>query len=115
MLKYKNIATVGVSVDLHNNYSIIAFANWNKELNLYESSLYIKRDDIDILELIESCERIQLENSDSKSIRTDIATWITDLNNKKFFDYYINRFEYEQVCSYKGFEFVEKERLCRDV
>lgn len=115
MLKYKNIATVVISVDLHNDYSIVAFANWNKELNLYESSLYIKRDDIDILELIESCERIQLENSDSKSIRTDIATWITDLNNRKFFDYYINRFEYEQVCSYKGFEFVEKERLCEDV
>lgn len=115
MLKYKNIATVVISVDLHNDYSIIAFANWNKELNLYESSLYIKRNDIDILELIESCERIQLENSDSKSIRMDTATWITDLNNRKFFDYYINRFEYEQVCSYKGFEFVEKERLYSDV
>ena len=115
MLKYKNIATVVISVDLHNDYSIVAFANWNKEFNIYESSLYIKRDDIDILELIESCERIQLENSDSKSIRTDIATWITDLNNNQFFDYYINRFEYEQECSYKGFELVEKERLCSDV
>lgn len=115
MLKYKNVATVVISVDLYNNYSIVALSNWNKEFNLYETSLYIKRDDIDILELIESCERIQIENSDSKSIRTDIATWITNLNNKQFFDYYIARFEYEQECSCKGFELVEKERLCNDV
>lgn len=111
MLKYKNIATVGISVDLHNNYSILAFANWNKENNHYEVIFYIKRNDIDLLELIEKLENVSFQNSDSKTIRTDIANYITTLLSDGFFDYYINRYEYEQKCFDKGNDIFEMERL----
>lgn len=111
MLKYKNIATVGISVDLHNNYSILAFANWNKENNNYEATFYIKRNDIDLLELIEKLENVSFQNSDSKTIRTNIANYITTLLSDGFFDYYINRYEYEQKCFDKGNDIFEMERL----
>lgn len=111
MLKYTNIATVGISVDLHNNYSILVFANWSKENNHYEVIFYIKRNDIDLLELIEKLENVSFQNSDSKSIRTDIANYITTLLSDGFFDYYINRYEYEQKCFDKGNDIFEMERL----
>lgn len=111
MLKYTNIATVGISVDLHNNYSILAFANWNKENNNYEATFYIKKNDIDLLELIEKLESVSFQNSDSKSIRTDIANYITTLLSDGFFDYYIKRYEYEQKCFDKGNDIFEMERL----
>lgn len=111
MLKYTNITTVGISVDLHNNYSILAFANWNKENNDYTATFYIKRNDINLLELIEKLENVSFQNSESKSIRTDIANYITTLLSYGFFDYYINRYEYEQKCFDKGNDIFEMERL----
>lgn len=114
MLKYTNIATVGISVDLHNNYSILAFANWNKENNNYEATFYIKRNDIDLLELIEKLENVSFQNSNSKSIRIDIANYITALLSDGFFNYYINRYEYEQKCFDNGNDICEMERLSHD-
>lgn len=111
MLKYKNIATIVTSIDLHNNYSIIAFGNWNKENNCYTVTFYIKRNDIDLLELIEKQENVLFNNSDMKSIRTDIANYVTTLLSDGFFNYYINRYEYEQKCFDKGNELFEVERL----
>ena len=111
MLKYTNIATIGISVDLHNNYSVIAYANWNKDNNNYEVTFYIKRNDIDILELIENFENVPFINSDFKSIRVDIANHITTLLSDGFFNYYINRYEYEQNCFDRGNELFEKEQL----
>lgn len=114
MLKYENIATIVISVNLHNNYSIVSFANWDKENNAYEVTLYLKRNDVDLLELIEKQENVVFD-SDSKSIRTDMARYITDLFEEGYFDYYINRFEFEQECSNKGFDFYEEERLNNDI
>ena len=111
MLKYTNIATVGISIDLHNDYSILAFANWSKENNCYETTFYIKRNDIDLLELIEKQENVLFVNSNAKSIRTDIADYVTTLLSQDFFTYYMNRYEYEQSCFDKGNEFNETKRL----
>ena len=111
MLKYTNIATVGISIDLHNDYSVLAFANWSKENNCYETTFYIKRNDIDLLELIEKQENVLFVNSNAKSIRADIADYVTTLLSYDFFTYYMNRYEYEQNCFDKGNEFYEMERL----
>lgn len=114
MLKYTNIATVGASVDLHNDYSVVTFANWNKENKCYEATFYIKRNDVNLLDLIERLEKVSFQNSELKSIRTDIANYITALLSDGFFNYYINRYEYEQKCFDKGNELFEKEQLSYD-
>lgn len=115
MLKYKNIASVGIAVDLHNNYTVLSFANWNKEENNYKTTFYIKRNDVDLLELIEELEVVVFTKSDSKTIRTDIANYITTLLYNNFFDRYITRYEYEQECFDRGNDFFEEERLGNNV
>ena len=47
MLRYEIIANVGISVDLHNNYTVVALAKWNKEKEYYLATFYIKQTDID--------------------------------------------------------------------
>lgn len=108
MLKYKNIATVVLSVDLHNNYSVIAIGDWHKEEKNYTVSLFIKANDIDLLDKIEKQDNVVFA-SDMKSIRTDIAKYITDLHDSKFFDYYVNRYNYEMKCFDIGNEELEKQ------
>ncbi len=110
MLRYKNFATTTISVDLMNDYSVIAMANWNNATKKYNVTFYIKRNDIDMLDLIERVENLEFD-SDIKSIKSDISTYITTLLTEGFFDYYIKRYEYEQKCFDKGNELFEQERL----
>lgn len=111
MLRYKNIASVGITVDLQNSYTIMALANWNKNEECYEAIFYIKRNDIDLLELIEDLETVVFTEANSQTIRTDMANYITTLHSEGFFNRYITRYEYEQECFDRGNEFYESERL----
>ena len=110
MLRYENIVTTVISVDLQNNYKVIAMANWNSEIKKYFVTLYIKRRDIDMLDLIEEQENVKFD-SDMKSIRTDIAKSITTLLTDGFFAKYIERYEYEMNCFDRGNELFENERF----
>ena len=58
MLKYNNIANSVISVNLHNNYSIIAFAKWEFKTEKYSVSLYIKENTIDHLDLLDDYKNI---------------------------------------------------------
>lgn len=107
MLKYENIATIVISVDLHNDYSIISMAKWDKESQKYLVSLYIKRNDIDMLDLIEKQEDITF-NSDIKTIRNDMTQYITTLLTDGFFKYYIDRYEHAQKCHDFGEDHYDK-------
>ena len=49
MLRYEIIANVGISVDLHNNYTVVALAKWNKEKESYSRNpnllkIYVPKD-----------------------------------------------------------------------
>lgn len=110
MLKYENMANLTISVNLQNDYSVIAMADWNKKNKNYNVTFYLKRDDINILDLMEKQENVEF-NSNLKSIKTDVAKYITNLLTDGFFKYYIERYEYEQKCFDKGNEFYESERL----
>lgn len=94
MLRYENIANMTLLVNLHNNYSIVAMvkSNHKEEVDNYNMTLYIKRNDIDILDLIESQENINFD-SNSKTIRVDVTKHITTLLSNGFFDYYIERYQ----------------------
>lgn len=119
MIKYKNVATVAISVDLPTNhankYSVTAFAQWNKEKSCYEVTLYLKRADIDILELIEKAEKVLFETATASSIRGNIASYIEKLISDNFFSYYIDRYEYEQKCFDRGNDLFENEGLTHNV
>lgn len=109
-LRYEEVGKLIISVDLQNNYSIIAIANWFKNNDNFEITLFLKREDIDMLSLIEEKNKIKF-NSNMKSIRADIASYITQLSIEGFFKKYIDRYEYELKCFDRGCEIFESERL----
>lgn len=111
MLRYTNFCTTAISVDLRNSYHIISVATWNKEEQCYFVSLYIKEKNIDLFELIEKHENVRFDEKDPKSIRSAMAENITKLYSEGFFDYYINRYDFEMKCFDKGIEFWEAENV----
>lgn len=116
-MKYKNIATVVISIGIPTHtsykYSVYAFAQWNKRKEVYEVSLYLKRSDIDMLELIEKAENIVFDNATANSIRLDIVNYVEKLIADNFFYYYISRYKYEQKCFDRGNDLFERERLSK--
>lgn len=109
MLRYKNEATLSISIDLQNEYTIVAMANWDGDEKKYHVTLYMKRNDIDDLKLIGRACDIEFESS-VKDIKTDIAKYVTTLLSDGFFEYYIRLYEYEQQCFDRGFDLYEQER-----
>lgn len=53
-MKYEIIGDTSIIIDLHNGYSILAMSRWNKEERLYNTTLYIKKNDIDRFDLRKS-------------------------------------------------------------
>lgn len=43
MLRYEIIANVGISVDLHNNFTVVALAKWNKKKESYSATFILNR------------------------------------------------------------------------
>lgn len=68
MLRYEIIANVGISVDLHNNYTVVALAKWNKEKESYLATFYIKQTDIDHLDLMDDTKTIVMEETNRQSL-----------------------------------------------
>lgn len=110
MLRYENIAYITISVNLQNDYSVLGMISRNMEEGQYHATLYIKRNDISILDLVEKAEDLIFE-SDAKSIKVDVTRKISALLDEGFFTYYINRYEYEQKCFDRGNDLFEMERL----
>ena len=96
-------------IDLHNSYSIIAIKIWNAEQNNYTVMLMLKENTVDRWSLIEDIEPLEF-NTNYKFINSAILKKVSELNNEEFFNYYIQRYEYELECFDKGNEFFEKER-----
>lgn len=111
MLRYENMGTICIKIDLHNrNYSVIAIAKWNKETEKYMTTLYLKENNVDLLDLMEKYKDVEFD-SDSSSIRNDILQEVSKLNDYDSFKYYIDRYDLEQKCFDRGLEIVTREEL----
>lgn len=94
--KYRNNQDI-ISIDLHNGYTIIAIKIWNKPEGNYTVELHIKENTIDRWDLVDDADSLVF-NEDFKTINTAILKKVVKLLNDGFFDYYINRYEYEIEC-----------------
>lgn len=111
MLRYENIGTACIKIDLHNrNYSVVAIAKWNKETEKYTATLYLKENSVELLDLMEKYKDIEFE-SDSSSIRNAILQEVSKLNDYDSFKYYMDRYDLEQKCFDRGLEIVTREEL----
>lgn len=104
-MRYEIMANTVIKIDLHNNYSVVAFAKWNVEAEKYSVDLYIKENTIDHLDLLDDYKNIIFE-SDIKSIKTDITKHIETLYNEGKIERYIKRSEYELKCFNIGNEII---------
>ena len=106
MLRYKNLGNSVISVNLNNGYSVVAISIWDRGDNVYRTTLYLKGDTYDTLELIEGKEGMVVK-ADMKTIKGELTKIITNLLKYGFFKHYIERYVYMMKCFDKGNEFFE--------
>lgn len=99
-----------LAIDLHNGYTVIAIKSWNLDEQKYVVQLMLKENTVDKWDLIEKAESVEF-NVGHKIINSAILKHVATLLSDGFFDYYIQRYEYELNCFDIGNEIVEKERL----
>ena len=111
-LKYEkfNNSNDIITIDLHNGYTVIAVTGFNAENRVYTTTLFLKDNAIDNWKLIENTENLEF-HTNQNTINSAILKQISTFLDEGFFDYYIQRYEYETNCFNVGNDLVESERL----
>ena len=111
-LKYEkfNNSNDVITIDLHNGYTVIAVTGFNAENRVYTTTLFLKENTIDTWKLIENAENLEF-HANHNTINSAILKQVSTFLQEGFFDYYIQRYEYEMKCFDKGNSIYEKERL----
>ena len=107
--KFNNSNDV-IAIDLHNGYTVIAITGFNTENRVYTTTLFLKDNTIDIWKLIENAENLEF-HANQNTINSAILKKVSAFLEEGFFDYYIQRYEYEMKCFDIGDEIKQKERL----
>ena len=111
-LKYEkfNNSNDVIMIDLHNGYTVIAITGFNAENRVYTTTLFLKENTIDTWKLIENAENLEF-HANHNAINSAILKQVSTFLQEGFFDYYIQRYEYEMKCFDKGNNIYEKERI----
>ena len=105
--KYRNSNEI-ITIDLHNGYTVIAIST--SENGSYITTLFLKDNTIDTWKLIEKAENLEF-HANQNTIDSAILKKVSSFLEEGFFDYYIQRYEYEMKCFDIGDEIKQKERL----
>ena len=110
-LKYTklNNANNVLSIDLGNGYSVIAIHGYSKILNQFEVTLFIKDNQFATWRMIGNAEKLSFGGT-FKTINAIILKEIEALHEDKFFNYYIEQYQFEESCLSDVIEKVERER-----
>lgn len=106
--KYRGLDNI-ITIDLHNDYTIVAIIG-KDETGTYDVELRIKENTVEKWDFIEKAEHLTF-NATEKTINSAILKQVATFLEDGFFDYYINRYEYELKYFDIGNELAEKERL----
>lgn len=115
MLRYENKGYI-IEINLpkefgYERYSVECRYKYDKLKEKYSLSMWLKRDDIDDTFKIDSQEiDTQYITSSKESIKQDICRIVEQASLSRFFDYYIERYEYTYKCFDKGSELFDEER-----
>ena len=105
--KYRNSNEI-ITIDLHDGYTVIAIST--RENGSYITTLFLKENTIDTWKLIEKAENLEF-HANQNTIDSAILKKVSSFLEEGFFDYYIQRYEYEMKCFDIGDEIKQKERL----
>ena len=111
-LKYEkfNNSNEVITIDLHNGYTVIAVTGFDVETKTYITTLFLKENTIDTWKLIENAENLEF-HANHNAINSAILKQLSTFLQERFFDYYIQIYEYEMKCFDKGNSIYEKERI----
>ena len=107
--KFNNTNDV-ITIDLHNGYTVIAVTGFDVENMAYTTTLFLKENTIDTWKLIEKAENLEF-HANQNTINSAILKQVSSFLQDGFFDYYIQRYEYEMKCFDVGNDLAESERL----
>ena len=93
--KFRNTNNI-ITIDLHNGYTIIAIIG-KSEHGTYDVQLMLKENTIDKWDLIDKAEHLTF-NATENTICSAILKQVAIFLEEGFFDYYVNRYEYELKC-----------------
>ena len=113
-LKYEKFNSTNdvITIDLHNGYTIIAVTGFDVENMVYTTTLFLKENTVDTWKLIEKAENLEF-HANQNTINSAILKQVSSFLHDGFFDYYIQRYEYEMKCFDVGNDLAEKERLAK--
>lgn len=111
-LKYEkfNNSNEVIMIDLYNGYTVIAITGFNAKNKVYTTTLFLKENTIDTWKLIENAENLEF-HANQNTINSAILKQVSVFLEEGFFDYYIQRYEYESNCFDIGNDLEERERL----
>lgn len=109
-LTYKKIADSVITIDLQNNYSIIALSTYKHEESRYLVSLQLKHNELDIITTMDDFENVGF-SAIPKTINSAILKYVASLLQDNKFEIYQRRYEYLLKCFDIGNELFEKERM----
>lgn len=105
--RYRGMDNI-ITIDLHNGYTTITIIS--KQENVYDIQFMLKENSIDRWELIENAEHIAF-NATPNTIYSAILKQVATYLDEGFFDYYIQRYEYDIQCANRGNDLYESERM----
>lgn len=109
-LTYVRVNDNTITIDLLNGYTIMAMSRWEPKLHGYITTLYIKDNTIDTLQLIPEAESLEFI-ANYKTINSAILRQVSTYLNKGFFDNCIDTYAFEQKCIDSGYNLVEQKRI----
>lgn len=108
MTRYRNVPSI--EFDLENNYMVKAEFVFDKAVNKYLVSFYIRQSQVGMWDQIDKATDITFD-SPRETIKADIAKYFTKLLIEGFFKYYIDRYEYQMRCFDRGNDLFERDHL----
>ena len=112
-MKYKNVATKTIAIDITDEYSIIAMISWNRDTSDCNIRFYINKNNIELLDFIFSKDNM-FQGSDIKAIKHDVVRYVETNFKKGTFHKYIDRYEYMLKCFDVGNDYFENEELFKE-
>ena len=111
-LKYEkfNNSNEVIMIDLYNGYNVIAITGFNTENRVYTTTLFLKDNTIDTWKLVEQADKLEF-HANQNTINSAILKQVSIFLEEGFFDYYIQRYEYEMKCFDVSNNLAERERL----
>ena len=100
-----------ITIDLHNDYTVIAIKSWNPDDNTYTVEFHLKEKTTSMWQLIN--DATTTFNADHKSINSAILKHVATLFTDGFYDYFIERYEYDLKCFDIGDNTLSEELHCK--